>query len=198
MQWEQLSDFSWWISLTATTVTNTINVLLFHKSSAYSNGLCGYSGFSPFACCSFLYYLWFTKTALPAAAVTTFPWHWQWQKYIWLQDHPNLSLCPLPSHIRPGHPCNSKKLVSLTVLRNFELHLNRYRIYFITNTKWDSGGDGKIAFEKGRFFCKETEENLLRKLRTLYCTKKADRAFGDNISCLPQIKHPLLKKRFLC
>lgn len=57
-------------------------------------------------------------------------------------------------------------------------------------------GDGKIPFEKGRVFWKETEENLLRKLRTLY--QKADRDFGDNVSCLPQIKRPLLKKRFLC
>lgn len=177
MQWEQLSDFSWWISLTATTVTNTINVLLFHKSSAYSNGLCGYSGFSPFACCSFLYYLWFTKTALPAAAVTTFPWHWQWQKYIWLQDHPNLSLCPLPSHIRPGHPCNSKKLVSLTVLRNFELHLNRYRIYFITNTKRDSGGGWKDCIWEGKVFLQRNWRKLIKKAQDSLQHQKGRQGF---------------------
>lgn len=34
------------------------------------------------------------------------------------------------------------------------------------------GGDGKIAFEKGRFFCKETEKILFKKLRIFYCTKR--------------------------
>lgn len=157
------NDFSWQISLPATTVANTINVLLFHKYSAYSNDYVVIQVSLPVLC-----YLWFMRTALPAAAVTTFPWHRQWQKYIWLQDHSNFPLCPFSSHIRPGHPFSSKKSISLTVLRNFELHLNRCQIYshhstnsvgLLTNTKWDSrGGDGKIAFEKWRGFAKKLKK----------------------------------------
>lgn len=47
-------------------------------------------------------------------------------------------------------------------------------------------------------FLQRNWRKLIEKPQDSLLYQKTDRAFGDNVSCLPQIKHPLLKKRFLC
>lgn len=117
-----------------TIVTHTLNVLIFQKTPVCCNGLCVFSGFSPFACgvpCQLF------LSALPVVDEDSppscsrhypplFPLHWQWQKQqIWLQDHPNLSLCSFPSHTRARPSLRQQKLVSFTVLRNFDEQMTK-------------------------------------------------------------------------
>lgn len=165
-------------------MTNTLNVLIFHKTTARCSGWCSYSGFSPFAClapCPLLF------SVLPVVH----------------EDSPagcsKSLLCPLPialamaeaAHLTAGPPqsftlsfqfshqarpfLQRQKSVSFALLRNLELNLNRWLIYFTTMTHsyhWmGQQGGWKNCARRGMAFCKETEEISLRKLRSLLCQK---------------------------
>lgn len=92
----------------------------------------------------------------------------------------------------------AKKSVSLTALRNFELHLNRHRIYSPPTLNGTVGaGMERLHLRREGVLLQRNWRKLIEKPQDSLLYQKADRAFGDNVSCLAQIKHPLLKKLFL-
>lgn len=71
---------------------------------------------------------------------------------------------------------------------------------FLTLNGTAGGGGMKKLHLRREGFLQRNWRKLIEKAQGIFTMpKRADRAFGDTVSCcLPRIKHPLLKKRLLC
>lgn len=137
-----------------------------------------------------LCYLSFMKTVHPAAAGRSSS-----------SDFRTTPVYPsIPSLLTLGQAVFATAKISFIYsAESFERNLNSWWISFITmilpNTEWGSKGSGKFALEDRRLFPKQVKKAYWESLEHLHYAKKADRAFGDTVSCcLPRIKHPLPKR----
>lgn len=68
----------------------------------------------------------------------------------------------------------------------------------LNGTTGSGGEEWKDSIWEGKVFLQRNGRKLIETAQDPLLYQKADRDFGGNVNCLPQIKHPLLKNRFLC